>query len=240
LELESSMFLGIDTATEWVHLALVDEKLAWTQRVLTGPANSASQVLLPTVDELLQDARADRNDLDGIVICVGPGGFTSLRVGIATAEGLAILGLPTWGFSAFELRALALANQSRRRVACLVLDGQRSEGFLQPWDIENMRPIEPAVKVPMSELSLAVGGHDWWTPERFRAIAASHVSHPPIILEDEGGATLNALTELCRICPSRPPENPLLPFYLRETDAEVNFPAASAHLKDEHRRGLPR
>ncbi|MDR2697615.1 MAG: tRNA (adenosine(37)-N6)-threonylcarbamoyltransferase complex dimerization subunit type 1 TsaB [Holophagales bacterium] len=234
------MFLGLDTATEWVHLALVDGESAWTRRVLTGPDNSASRVLLPLADEILQGAEADRNDIDGVAVCIGPGGFTSLRVGIATAEGLAILGLQTWGFSAFELRALSIANQARRKVVCLVLDGQRSEAFLQHWDIENMRPVEPAVKVPLSELDLAIDGHDWWTPERFCPSATPHVSRSPIILKDEGGAALNALAELCRICPGRPIENPLLPFYLRETDAEVNFPAASAHLKDTHRRGTAR
>jgi len=234
------MFLGLDTATEWVHLALLDGKSAWTRRVLTGPDNSASRVLLSTAGELLQEARADRNDLEGTIVCIGPGGFTSLRVGIATAEGLAVMGLPTWGFSAFELRALSVAGQARSKVVCLVLDGQRSEAFLQRWDTETMRAIEPAVKVPMSELALTVGDHEWWTPERFRPNAEPHVAHPPIVLEDEGYAVLKALAELCRICPGRPVENPLLPFYLRETDAEVNFPAESAHLKDEHRLGLAR
>ncbi|MDR0499087.1 MAG: tRNA (adenosine(37)-N6)-threonylcarbamoyltransferase complex dimerization subunit type 1 TsaB [Holophagales bacterium] len=234
------MFLGLDTATEWVHLALVDGKSAWTRKVLTGPDNNASRVLLPLADELLQEAGADRKDLDGIVACIGPGGFTSLRVGIATAEGFAVMGLPTWGFSAFELRALSISNQMRYKVVYLILDGQRREAFLQPWDIEKLHPVEPAVKVPISELASAIGNHDWWTLERFYPHVMPHVGHPPIILEDEGGAALNALVELCRICSSRPVENPLLPFYLRETDAEVNFPAASAHLKDEHRRGLAR
>jgi tRNA threonylcarbamoyladenosine biosynthesis protein TsaB len=59
-------------------------------------------------------------------------------------------------------------------------------------------------------------------------------------LKDEGQATLSALIELCRVCPSRPAENPLMPFYLRETDAEVNFPEASSHLKEVHRIGLAR
>jgi tRNA threonylcarbamoyladenosine biosynthesis protein TsaB len=234
------MFLGLDTATEWVHLALVDGGSAWTRRALTSPGNTASCVLLPLADELLQEAGADRSDLDGVVACIGPGGFTSLRVGIATAEGLAVLGLPTWGFSSFELRAHSIASQSRHGAVYLVLDGQRREAFLQPWDIEKQSPLEAAVKIPLSELSSVIGDHDWWTLERFHANATPHIGHPPIILEDEGSAALNALAELCRICPGRPVENPLLPFYLRETDAEVNFPGASAHLKDVHRRGLAR
>jgi len=234
------MILGIDTATEWVHLALVSGKSAWTRRVLTGPANSASAVLLTLVDELLREAGADRRDIGGVSACIGPGGFTSLRVGIATAEGLAILGIPTWGFSAFELRAFSIQKYSKGGIVYLVLDGQRREAFLQQWDIEKLRPVKSATKTPMTELASTIGGQEWWTPERFHSFAVPHIGHPPIALEDEGGATQNALVELCRICHGRPAENPLSPFYLRETDAEVNFPAASIHLKDVHRQGLAR
>jgi len=234
------MILGLDTATEWVHLALVDGESAWKRRAPTEPGNSASVVLLPLVDDLLQEAGAGRGDIGGAVVCIGPGGFTSLRVGVATAEGLAVLGIPTWGFSAFELRAHSLAGDGRRLVVNVILDGQRREAFVQPWDLGEPQAIEPATKVPMAELASTIGSCDWWAPERFRPIVAPLMDHPPIALEDEGGATLDALATLCRICKDRPPENPLVPFYLRETDAEVNFPAASAHLNDAHRRGLAR
>jgi len=111
--LRCDMILGLDTATEWVYLALADQGDSWTKRVLTGPSNSASSVLLPSVDELLHDAGASRKEIKGVAACVGPGGFTSLRVGVATAEGFAINGLSVWGFSAFELRARALRLASQ-------------------------------------------------------------------------------------------------------------------------------
>jgi tRNA threonylcarbamoyladenosine biosynthesis protein TsaB len=175
-----------------------------------------------------------------VVVCIGPGGFTGLRVGVATAEGLAVLGVPTWGFSAFELRARALAIDGRRGVVHVVLDGQRHEAFLQPWELEGPQALGPAAKVPMAELPSVIGDGDWWAPERFRPLAEPLADRPPVVLGDEGGATLGALAWLCRVCRDRPPEDPLVPFYLRETDAEMNFPAASAHLKDVHRRGLAR
>jgi len=234
------MILGIDTATEWLHLALVEGESAWIRRLLTKPTNNASMVLLPLADELLCEANADRSDVGGVVACVGPGGFTSLRVGIATAEGFAIAGLPTWGFTAFELRALSLLSQIQRGVVYVVMDGQRGEAFLQPWDLEKRQAVKPAAKAAITELTLAIGDNDWWTTERFRPIAAPHVGRNPIILEDEGNATLDALVKLCGTCLTMPAEDTLLPLYLRETDAEVNFPAASAHLKDLHRRGLAR
>ncbi|NTV73467.1 MAG: hypothetical protein HGA66_04595, partial [Holophaga sp.] len=52
--------------------------------------------------------------------------------------------------------------------------------------------------------------------------------------------TLAGLAALCRDLPRTPAESPLAPFYLRETDAEVNFPQASAHLSEALRRGHAR
>jgi len=240
------MILGLDTATEWVHLALAGQGGSWTKRALTGPNNSASSVLLPSVDELLSDAGAARKDIKGVAACVGPGGFTSLRVGVATAEGLAVCGLDVWGFSAFELRARALrlaqaaSEDGGPKSVCVVLDGQRNEAFLQEWDMAAPAPLGPAEKVPLDKLQSIVGPRAWWAPARFCEQAQPAIGKPPVALEDEGKATLAALVELCHACPIRPTENPLAPFYLRETDAEVNFPEASKHLKEEHRKGVAR
>jgi len=51
---------------------------------------------------------------------------------------------------------------------------------------------------------------------------------------------LAGLAALCQERPLGPPEAPLVPFYLRETDAELNFPEASAHLSEALRRGQAR
>lgn len=61
-----------------------------------------------------------------------------------------------------------------------------------------------------------------------------------LALKDEGAATLKGLEALVRDCPARTPERPLHPFYLRPTDAEVNFPEAARHLSAALRTGLRR
>jgi len=61
-----------------------------------------------------------------------------------------------------------------------------------------------------------------------------------ITLADEGGATLAGLAALARRVSQGPSEAPLVPFYLRETDAEVNFPLAAAHLSEALRKGVAR
>jgi tRNA threonylcarbamoyladenosine biosynthesis protein TsaB len=237
------LILGLDTTTERLHLALVEPGpggRTWTRWAASEPGRSHSALLLPVLDELLASAGAGPGDLSGVVACVGPGGFTSLRIGVATAEGLALTGLPTWGFSAFELRARALARAGLPGPAWILLDGQRQEAFLQLW---GDGPLTPALKRPLAGLAGTVAdGADgvWWAPESFRERAAPHLAQPCLELGDEAEATLAGLVDLCRTLPLGPPETPLAPFYLRETDAEVNFPEASRHLSEALRRGQAR
>jgi tRNA threonylcarbamoyladenosine biosynthesis protein TsaB len=231
------MILGIDSTTEILHLALVEGDTAWTRRVVVGAGRSHSGSLLPTLNELMAEAGRQPGDLTGVVACVGPGGFTSLRIGVATAEGLALTGLPTWGFSAFELRAQALRTAGFTDPAWILLDGQRNEVFAQHWaDI----PTGPACKHPLADLPSLLQNQPWWAPATFTPKASAAAGYEPLALLDEGSATLAGLTQLCRELPAKPPEAPLVPFYLRETDAEVNFPEASRHLSNALRQGHAR
>ena len=230
------MILGLDTTTERLHLALAGPGGAtWTRWAAGAPGRSHSATLLPALEGLLAEARAVPADLTGVVACVGPGGFTSLRIGVATAEGLALTGLPTWGFSAFELRARALRAAGLAGPVWIILDGQRQEVFLQRWEDG---PVTPALKRPLAGLDQCVGDCAWWAPESFRPRLA--LAHPALAPACEADATLAGLAALCRELPLGPPEAPLVPFYLRETDAEVNFPEASSHLSEALRRGQAR
>ncbi len=232
------MRLGLDTTTEFLHLVLVDGEDCWSRRVEVGVGRSHSLALMPALDELLVRAGGGPGSLDGVACCVGPGGFTSLRIGVATAEGLALAGLPTWGFSAFELRARALEAVGRGGPCWILLDGQRGEAFAQPW--RDGAAAGEAVKAPLDRLGDLLGADPWWAPAAFAPRAAAALDSAPLALEDEGEATLKGLEALVRACDGRAPERPLHPFYLRPTDAEVNFPEAARHLSAALRTGLHR
>ncbi len=231
------MILGLDTATEILHLALVDGERAWTRRVVVGVGRSHSVSLLPSLNALMDEAGATVADLKGVCCCAGPGGFTSIRIGVATAEGLALTGLPTWGFSSFLLRAHALKEAGVSGAVWVLLDGQRSEVFLQKWD--GIEAMSEAQKVPLALLRDSIGTEAWWASSTLSQRLSEHTS-PSVRLEDEGDSMLLGLVALCRDLPRLAPENPIHPFYLRETDAEVNFPEASAHLDDALRKGIAR
>ncbi|HTA97418.1 MAG TPA: tRNA (adenosine(37)-N6)-threonylcarbamoyltransferase complex dimerization subunit type 1 TsaB [Solirubrobacteraceae bacterium] len=128
--------LGLDTATPAtvVGLRLADGR---TLQARDDPAarrrpGHATQ-LLPLADGVLAEAGTDWAELKRIAVGVGPGTFTGLRIGIATARGLAqSLGVELVGVS--SLRALAHgAGEDAQRVLA-VIDARRGEVFLAAYD----------------------------------------------------------------------------------------------------------
>lgn len=129
--------LAFDTATGEATSALVDDREVLGERV------SRAQTLLEDVDALLRQAGAHPRDLDRLVVGIGPGSFTGLRIGLAVARGLALsLDLP--GAAVSTLAALAagapdalpVVDAKRREVFTLV-DGEPR--VLAPADL----PLEP-------------------------------------------------------------------------------------------------
>ena len=88
-----------------------------------------SERLMAMVDRLLQDCGFKASDLEGLAVSVGPGSFTGLRVGVATAKGLALaLGLPVAAVPTLDALAwnLPFADVS----VCPLLDARKGEVYL--------------------------------------------------------------------------------------------------------------
>ncbi|NLZ28975.1 MAG: tRNA (adenosine(37)-N6)-threonylcarbamoyltransferase complex dimerization subunit type 1 TsaB [Firmicutes bacterium] len=121
------LILGLDTSTRVCSVALLNggELVGeYTQNV----SKTHSQRLLPLISCLLDDTGTDRKDLDAVAVAIGPGSFTGLRIGIATARALAQgLGLQAVGVS--TLRALAENLSGRRIIVCPMLDARRDQVY---------------------------------------------------------------------------------------------------------------
>ncbi len=86
--------LGLDTATAACTVALVRDGSVLAERTEVHPRGHASR-LMPLVTEVVAAAGCTRSALTGVACGVGPGSFTGLRIGLATAKALALaLGLP--------------------------------------------------------------------------------------------------------------------------------------------------
>ena len=81
--------LAIDTSTAWcsVALSLGDQAPIVRHELVSA---GASQLVLPWVEDLLDEANLKLNGLDAIAVGIGPGAFTGVRLGVAAVQGLAI------------------------------------------------------------------------------------------------------------------------------------------------------
>ena len=130
--------LAFDTATDVATSALVDDGEVLAERA------SRARTLLEDVDALLRQGGAHARDLDALAVGIGPGSFTGVRIGLATARGLA-LALDLRGAGVSTLAALAAGAPG----AVPVVDARRSEVFA-------LLDGEPSVLAP-ADLAIAPG-----------------------------------------------------------------------------------
>lgn len=128
------LLLALDTGSPVVSVAVGREGPRGCEllaaRVL--PQEGSSAGLLPAIESALAEAGATPRDLGGIVALRGPGSFTGLRVGLATAYGLhQALGVPAAGLP--TLAVLARAARAEGRVVGAV-DALRGEWFVQEFE----------------------------------------------------------------------------------------------------------
>lgn len=94
------MILGIDTSTLVSSVALVDKNKVLAELNIQSKLTH-SEMLMPHIDQLLKLAQVDKKAVTGIAVSIGPGSFTGLRIGLATAKTIAyaldipIIGVPT-------------------------------------------------------------------------------------------------------------------------------------------------
>ena len=121
------MILGIDTASPSCSAALVEAGQVIACSHLPGPS-AASSYLVRLIDDLCAWAGCAAADLAGVAVNLGPGAFTGLRVGLATAQGLVTAyGRPLVGCSTFE--ALVDAAADWQGSICPIIEARRGEVY---------------------------------------------------------------------------------------------------------------
>ena len=93
--------------------------------------------MLEDIDALLRQAGAHTRELEGIAVGIGPGSFTGVRIGLATARGLALaLGVPVAGVSTLDALAAGALG------ALPVVDARRGEVFVLEDEPRVLAPAE--------------------------------------------------------------------------------------------------
>ncbi len=119
------IIFSLDTSTAMLSLALMDQDrvLAQRQKLTERLLSSA---LIPEIQALVADAGISQGEVGGIAVGLGPGSFTSLRVGLATVKGLAFAwGCPVVGISSLDAAAMNASSVKTDQV-CPLVDAHRS------------------------------------------------------------------------------------------------------------------
>ena len=127
------MLLAIDTSTAQIGLALYDGSFVPGELIWQSRAHHTEQ-LAPAVEELLVRVGVTMDTLKVIGVAIGPGSFTSLRVGMAFVKGLALARhLPLIGIPTLDIIAACVPLEDRRLAAVLQAGrGRLAVGWYKP------------------------------------------------------------------------------------------------------------
>lgn len=226
--------LGLDTATPATALALVladGTTLEERDDPTPGEHPGHSTRLLPLAAGLLDRAGLDWGELELIASGIGPGTFTGLRIGLASARGLAhSLQIPTSGVSSLAVLAWPATQTGQKRVLA-TLDARRGEVFVAAYD-QTGELARPSALSPEQLVDLVRGsavGDGWLAVGdgalRYReALLDAGVEIPPA----DSPLHLLKAGSVCELAMRQDASTTrdLLPEYCRRPDAEIALEGA--------------
>lgn len=225
------LILGIDTATDQVSCAVGGHEGVLACSSALRPRRHA-ELLAPAIKTTCEQADVSLNDLGAVAVDHGPGLFTGLRVGLATAKTLAqALRLPVISISSLDL--LAFSVRFSPRLIAAVLDARRGEIFHAlyrqvPGGIQ--RVTDRAVGPPgdlcseilaQGEESLLVGDGALRHKEEFETLHQVEIAEGALGYPSAADLVTLAHAQALREEWSQPAE--VLPLYLRQPDAEASW-----------------
>lgn len=132
--------LGIDTSSMAASVAVIeDNKLICEYTINTKKTHS--QKLMPMIENMLGLSDLNVREIDAIAVCEGPGSFTGLRIGMATAKAIAhVNDIPVIGVNSLE--ALAANMNLCDKKICSILDAQRNQVYTGRYQYEGTKLVE--------------------------------------------------------------------------------------------------
>ena len=132
--------LGIDTSSMAASVAVIeDNKLICEYTINTKKTHS--QKLMPMIENMLGLSDLNVREIDAIAVCEGPGSFTGLKIGMATAKAIAhVNDIPVIGVNSLE--ALAANMNLCDKKICSILDAQRNQVYTGRYQYEGTKLVE--------------------------------------------------------------------------------------------------
>ncbi len=250
--------LGLDTATPVASAALLEEgkiilDKVWPEKI-KGKNSAAverpnhAETVLPLIAALLREATLSLDQISALAVSIGPGSFTGLRIGLSTVKGLTygwnipVVGVPT-------LHALAARVTEWEGFVCPILDARKKEVYAALF-----RKSGGTLERLMNDVAAA--------PEKILQLVDSHEIREPCLFIGDGGLAYEKLIRAffsnrgvvvtlgeaypstaaaaARLAEARIQKDdgdsigPLVPLYLRPSEAEAKRGSLTPIRKKEH------
>jgi tRNA threonylcarbamoyladenosine biosynthesis protein TsaB len=220
--------LALDTSTLVASVAILHEGRLATRdaRVTTH-----SERLLALIDEVLGEAGLTPGDLSAVACGAGPGSFTGLRIGLATAKGLCFaLGRPLVTVSSLA----ALAVEAGSGMVLALLDARKQEVYAGLYRVGVGPPVPVLPEAVLSPTRLRTWVEDAGAPQTITIVGEGALAYPAVARELgqvlEGARATPSAARILQLAERRlsgGAEDELVvavPRYIRPSEAEVRFP----------------
>jgi tRNA threonylcarbamoyladenosine biosynthesis protein TsaB len=186
--------LALETATTACGVAVLQDETILAQAHLYRPRVHAER-LTPLVEEVLDHASVESDDLDAVAVSMGPGSYTGLRIGGSTAKGwalaadAALVGVSTLAACAAQLRPVAAPGDG----VCALLDARRDEVYAGAYRVttDGIEEHAPTKALPVEALPDWIGdvpGRLWLVgdgaPKAQESLAALEAPHTLVPADD--------------------------------------------------------
>jgi tRNA threonylcarbamoyl adenosine modification protein YeaZ len=213
--------LAIDTCCGAVSACVLDSGADGAIARRTEPmARGHAEALAPLLEELLAGVAGGFASLDRIAATAGPGSFTGIRIGLATARAMGLaLEIPVLGVSTLVAFAAPLLLEARSEIIASVIDAHHGRVYLQLFEATG-RPLLPPRVDGLREAARAIGAGPVRIAGSGARLLAIEAARLGVAVERADGAEFPDIVAIARIglatearaCPPRP-------VYLKPPDA---------------------
>ena len=223
--------LSVDTATAWQSVAILDGERV-VARCDQDASGAHARLLLPSIDRLFRETGLSPAKLDALVVSIGPGSFTGLRVGLATMLGFRtitkrpLVTVPTLEGMAWNLRGTVTP-------LCPVLNSRRGELYwaVYRWAtggrLERLLPDQVGTPETLAKQlggTVVVYGEGWRTE---RAAITATIGRNVTVIEAEdqekSSAVSIGLAGLAKLVRGEQAGLVVSPLYIQRPEAELKY-----------------
>lgn len=233
--------LGIDTSSMAASVAVIeDNKLICEYTINTKKTHS--QKLMLMIENMLKISDINVNEMDMIAVCEGPGSFTGLRIGMATAKAIShVNNLPIVGVNSVELLAGNM-NLCDKKI-CAILDAQKTQVYMGQYKFDNNELVQlknvDVVEIGDLIEELSNSNEDWILvgeavykyEDKFKEVSNIQIPAP--------SHNVSKASSLCTIAMNKYNKNidvydcySINPMYIRKSQAEVQYDEKMKRLND--------